>query len=190
MFNVGDEVRVRSNGAVGVVGYAEDGYVCVDLNNGVEMDFSDEGQLQLVADYKAEKAAEVAVADKTRDLSGMFNAPYVPRKGDKRLASKVINSLGVIMPDLLKVAEKKIEGFAKMEAFDQVKNFSEMVGTPMVVFMGAAEMGDSEMMRLVIQKTLVANAVKGTNLLFDTMMARINDELSKITVGDVFGKKD
>ncbi len=179
MFNVGDEVRVLSNGAVGVVGYAEEGYICVDLNNGVEMDFSDEDQLQLVADYKAEKAAEVAVADKTRDLSGMFNAPYVPRKGDKRLASKVINSLGVIMPDLLKVAETKIEGFAKMEAFDQVKNFSEMVGTPMVVFMGAAEMDDSNMMRLVIQKTLMENAITGTGLLFDTFMIRIREELAE-----------
>ena len=179
MFNVGDEVRVVSNGAQGVVGYAEEGYICVDLNSGVEMDFTDESQLQLVADYKAEKAAEVAVADKTRDLSGMFNAPYCPRKGDKRLAANVIKSLGVIMPDLLKTAEKKIDGFAKMEAFDQVKNFSEMVGTPMVVFMGAAEMGNSDMMRLVIQKTLVANAIAGTSLLYDTMVASLQAELAE-----------
>ncbi|KKM61814.1 hypothetical protein LCGC14_1527950 [marine sediment metagenome] len=179
MFNVGDEVRVVSNGAQGVVGYAEEGYICVDLNSGVEMDFTDESQLQLVADYKAEKAAEVAVADKTRDLSGMFNAPYCPRKGDKRLAANVIKSLGVIMPDLLKTAERKIEGFAKMEAFDQVKSFSELVGTPMVVFMGAAEMGNSDMMRLVIQKTLVTNAIAGTSLLYDTMVASLQAELAE-----------
>ncbi len=179
MFKVGDEVRVRSNGAIGVVGYAEEGYICVDLNNGVEMDFSDEGQLQLVADYKAEKVAEIAVTAKTRDLSGMFNAPYCPRKGDKRLAAKAIKAIGELMPDLLKVAEQKIEGFAKMEAFDQVKNFSEMVGTPMVVFMGVAEMGDINMMRLVIWKTLMANAVAGTSLLYDTMVARLQDELAE-----------
>ncbi len=179
MFNVGDEVRVLSSGAEGVVGYAEDGYICVDLNNGVEMDFSDEGSLQLVADYKAEKAAEVAVAEKTRDLCGMFNAPYCARKGDKRLASKVIASLDEIMPDLLKTAEQKIDGFAKMEAFDQVKNFSEMVGTPMVVFMGAAEMGDRTMMRLVIRKTLMENALAGTNLLYDAMMVSIQAELAE-----------
>ncbi len=179
MFKVDDEVRVLSSGAIGVVGYAEEGYISVDLNNGVEMDFSDESLLQLVADYKAEKVAEIAVAAKTRDLSRMFNAPYVPRKGDRRLASKVINSLGVIMPELLKVAEQKIDSFAKMEAFDQVKSFSKMVGTPMVVFMGAAEMGDSEMMRMVIRKTLLENAIAGTGLLFDTMMVSIQDELTK-----------
>lgn len=178
MLTVGDEVRVRSNGAHGVVGYAEEGYICVDLNNGVEMDFSDESQLQLVADYKAEKAAEVAVADKTRDLSGMFNAPYTPRKGDRRLASKVINSLGVIMPELLKTAASKINGFAKMDDFDKVKSFSEMVGTPMVVFMGAQEMGDSDMMRQVIRKTLIENALAGTSLLYDTMVISLQDELA------------
>ncbi len=177
MFKIGDEVRVLASAAEGVVGYVEEGYICVDLNNGVEMDFTNESQLQLVADYKAEKAAEVAVAAKTRDLSGMFNAPYCPRKGDKRLAAKVIKSLGVIMPDLLKTAERKIEGIAKMEAFDQVKNFSEMVGTPMVVFMGAAEMGNSDMMRMVIQKTLIANAAAGTSLIYDTMVTSLQDEI-------------
>ena len=178
MFKINDEVRVLSSGAEGVVGYVEEGYICVDLNNGVEMDFSDESQLQLVADYKAEKAAEVAVAVKTRDLSGMFNAPYCPRKGDKRLTSKVIASLGDIMPDLLKTAERKIDGFAQMDDFDKVKSFSEMVGTPMVVFMGAAEMGDLEMMKTVIRKTLVENALAGTNLLYDTMMVSIQAELA------------
>ncbi len=179
MFQVGDEVRVLSNGAVGVVGYAEEGYVCVDLHTGVEMDFSDESQIQLMTDYKAERSASADVDAKTRDLSGIFNTPYSPRKGDKRLAGKVIKALGEIMPDLLKTAEKKIEGFAKMEAFDQVKNFAEMVGTPMVVFMGAAEMGDVNMMRLVIQKTLVLNALEGTSLLYDTMVARLQDELAE-----------
>lgn len=179
MFNVGDEVRVRSSGAVGVVGYAEDGYFCVDLDNGVEMDFSDEGSLQLMAEYKTERSAAADVDAKTRDLCGMFNAPYSPRKGDRRLAGRVIKALGHIMPDLLKVAETKIEGFAKMEAFDQVKNFSEMVGTPMVVFMGAAEMSDIKMMRLVIQKTLVENALAGTSLLYDTMVASLQDELAE-----------
>ena len=179
MFQVGDEVRVLSNGAVGVVGYAEEGYVCVDLHTGVEMDFSDESQIQLMADYKAERLASADVDAKTRDLCGIFNTPYSPRKGDKRLAGKVIKALGQIMPDLLKVAEKKIEGFAKMEAFDQVKNFAEMVGTPMVVFMGAAEMGDTNMMRLVIQKTLVANALEGTSLLYDTMVARLQDQFAE-----------
>ncbi|KKM96011.1 hypothetical protein LCGC14_1182300 [marine sediment metagenome] len=177
MFQVGDEVRVRSNGAVGVVGYAEPGYFCVDLDNGVEMDFFDEGLLQRMSEYKAERSASVAVNAKTRDLCGIFNAAYSPRKGDKRLAGKVIKSLGQIMPDLLKTAEKNIEGFAKMEAFDQVKNFSEMVGTPMVVFMGAAEMGDINMMRLVIQKTLIANAIEGTGLLFDVMVSSLQDKL-------------
>lgn len=179
MFQVGDKVRVRSNGAVGIVGYAEDGYVCVELDTGVEMDFSDVSSLQLVADYKAEKAAEVVVADKSRDLCGMFNAPYCARKGDKRLAGKVIKVLGEIMPDLLKTAEKKIDGFAKMEAFDQVKNFSEMVGTPMVVFMGAMDMDSTDMMRLVIQKTLVENALAGTSLLYDTMVASLQIDLAE-----------
>lgn len=179
MFEIGDEVRVRSNGAVGVVGYVEEGYICVDLDSGVEMDFSDDSQLQLVADYKAEKVAEVVVAEKTRDLSGMFNAPYVPRKGDRRLASKVINSLGVIMPDLLKTAASKIDGFAKMDDFDKVKSFSEMVGTPMVVFMGAQEMGDIGMMRLVIRKTLIENAIAGTGLLYDCMVTSLQDELAE-----------
>jgi len=179
MFNVGDEVRVRSNGAQGVVGYAEDGYVCVDLNSGVEMDFSDVGLLQLMSEYNAERYTAAVTDDKVRDLCGIFNTPYSPRRGDRRLAIKVIKSLDEIMPDLLKTAEKKIDGFAKMEAFDQVKNFSEMVGTPMVVFMGAAEMGDITMMRLVIQKTLVANAIEGTGLLFDTMMVSLQRELAE-----------
>ena len=178
MFKVGDKVRIRFNGAEGVVGYVEEGYICVDLDNGAEVDFSDESQIQLAADYKAEKAAEVAVADKTRDLRGMFNAPYVPRKGDKRLAGKVINYLGGIMPDLLEVAAQKIDGFNKMQDFDKVKNFAEMVGTPMVVFMGAAELGDREMMRTIIRKTLLENAMAGTNLLYDAMMVSIQAELA------------
>ena len=179
MFKVGDKVRIRSNGAEGVVGYVEEGYICIDLNNGAETDFTDESQLQLVAAYKAEKAAEVAVADKTRDLCGMFNAPYTARKGDRRLASKVTNYLGGIMPDLLEVAASKIDGFVKMQDFDKVKNFAEMVGTPMVVFMGAAEMGDRSMMKMVIQKTLLENALAGTNLLYDAMMVSIQAELAE-----------
>lgn len=179
MFQVGDEVRVRSNGAIGVIGYAEEGYVCVDLDTGVEMDFAEEASLQLMSDYKAIRSAAADIDAKTRDLCGVFNAPYSPRKGDKRLAGKVIKALGEIMPDLLKTAEKKIEGFAKMEAFDQVKNFSEMVGTPMVVFMGAAELGDINMMRSVIHKTLVVNAIEGTNLLFDLMLAGLQNELAE-----------
>lgn len=178
MFKVGDEVRVRFNGAKGVVGYVEEGYICVDLDNGAEVDFSDESHLQLAADYKAEKAAEVAVADKTRDLCGVFNAPYVARKGDRRLASKVINYLGGIMPDLLEVAAQKIDGFDKMQDFDKVKNFAEMVGTPMVVFMGAAELGDRTIMRTIIRKTLLENAMAGTNLLYDAMMVSIQAELA------------
>lgn len=83
------------------------------------------------------------------------------------------------MPDLLKTAEKKIDGFAKMEAFDQVKNFSEMVGTPMVVFMGAMDMDSTDMMRLVIQKTLVENALAGTSLLYDTMVASLQIDLAE-----------
>lgn len=175
MFKLSDKVRVRSNGAEGVVSYVEDGYLCVELDNGAEMDFTDENKLQLVAEYEKEKIkAMIDSASKPRDLTGMFNAPYIPRRGDRALATKVILAIDNIAPEILYIAGRNNEGslFAAMDDFDKVKYISELTGTPMVVFMGAAEMNDRELMKAVISKTLLVNISQRTDLVGDMLLAK------------------
>lgn len=173
MFKVGDEVRVLSNGAKGVVGYVEDGYISVGLDNGAEMDFGDESLLQHEADFiayiEAEREAAVAFEAKKPRVEDL---PYVPRKGDRRLAATAMSMVKKIFPMIVDGARANHEGYDDLDAFDQVKILSQVTGTPMVVFMGAAEMGDETMMKAVLQHTMVNNILEGGDLVGDMLLGK------------------
>ncbi len=53
MYKIDDKIRVLQNGAKGTVVHAEDGYVCVELDNGVEMEFEDLDLIQGEAEFIA-----------------------------------------------------------------------------------------------------------------------------------------
>ncbi len=183
MFKIGDEVRVLSSGALGIVGYVEDGYISVGLDNGAEMDFTDEASLQHEADFIASVAAERDAAIhydvKTHSMmvppsaiDKLMAMPYVPRKGDRQLAASVMTMVKKIFPMIVDGARANHEGYDGLDAFDQVKILSQVTGTPMLVFMGAAEMGNETMMRAVLQKTLINNIVEGGDLVGDMLLGK------------------
>jgi hypothetical protein len=180
MFKIGDEVRVRSSGAKGVVGYVEDGYISVGLDNGAEMDFTDEASLQHEADFiayvQAERDAAVAVEAKKPRLE---NLPYIPRKGDRRVAATAMEMVKKIYPMVLDAARTNHEGFDDLDAFDQVKVLSEVTGTPMIVFMGAAEMNDESMMREVLRRTVINNIVGDSMLVRDMLIGHTKRIIAK-----------
>lgn len=190
MFNVGDEVRVRSNGAVGVVAYAEDGYLSVDMNNGTEMDFENESLLQLTVDYEEELGMKSGVVIKAAAQAGMpvinlpmakadpsdfLGGPYIPRKGDRAVAKTVIQMITNLYPLLIGGMKEQIDGFNSLDAFDQVKAISESTGTPMTVFMGAGEMGADELMRQILGKTVINNISSGGDLVKNMLLSRCRD---------------
>jgi len=177
-FNEGDYVRVRSNSAAGVIAYAEDGYYSVELLNGAEQDFENADDLMSEDDYLTQCKEEQAERDSTRQKStgdvgsALFGMPYVPRKGDRKVAAAVIESIKTIYPTLLEAMEVKSTGFAKLDAFDQVQALSEYTGTPMVVFMGAADFGGPNFMEQVLQKTILNNLFDQESTLVKDMLLR------------------
>ena len=178
VFNEGDQIRVRSNGAEGVIVYAESGYYCVELNTGAEQDFEDAGLLILEDEYQADRErrrleAEAQIPSSSladNFLANIKAAPYVPRKGDSKLAAKVIGLIQSIYPLLLEGMTVKVDGFDKLKSFDKVKALSEATDTPMVVFMGAAEMGGDDFMRQVISKTMLNNLLNDSSLAGDMLL--------------------
>lgn len=187
MFKVGDEVRIRSNGAKGVVGYAEDGYFCVDLDNGAEMDFEDESLLQLAVDYDAEwnlksailvRRGAVNLSMSKADPADFKGLPYIPHKGDRRLATEVIRIINKIAPAILDAAAVNNDNFHQLDDVEKVKHIAKITGTPMIVFMGAGEMGDRGMMEAVIRKTLLVNITERTDLVCDMILGRVKREIA------------
>lgn len=186
MFNEGDRVCIRSNGAAGEVVYAEDNYYSVELDNGAEMDFEDVNLLMPEDEYQIEQSAKfkaMAEPRSTKKSASNFpelaDLPYVPRKGDRRLASTVIEMIDRIYPGVIAAMETRNPWFNTMDAFDKVKYLSQSVGTPMVVFMGAAEMGDDGMMRQVIGKTVLNDMFGDGTLTMDMLLGTVRRVTTK-----------
>ncbi len=158
MFNEGDRVRIRINGAAGVVDYAEEGYYTVLLDTGTEMDFENPELLMLEDDYVAQQAVAGPRLKGGSRGNSTAGVPYVPRKGDRKLAANVLIMIEQIYPGMLDAMSVRCEEFDDLQAFDKVKVMSEITGTPMVVFMGGAEMG---MMKEVIAKTILNDMTSG-----------------------------
>ncbi len=189
-FNEGDKVVVRRNGAKGVVSYAEDGYYAVDMDNGVELEFEDPTLLQLASEYEAERngkssiLANIGATDlplskvDLKDFKGMPS--YVPKKGDRKLAGEVIKMIGQIMPEFLDAAVIHDEKFQKLDNYDKVTILSEMVHTPMVVFMGAAEMGGMGMMEAVLRKSMLNNLFSGSDLVGKMLVGKAKKTLGEL----------
>ena len=170
-FNEGDRVRLRKGGAAGTVVYAEDGYYSVELDSGVEMDFEDISLLMTEDEYVAhESGAGPRLKGGSRPTS-TAGVPYVPRKGDRRLAGDVIKMITRLYPGLIDAMGVRCDTFDDLDSFDKVKVMSAITGTPMVVFMGAAEMGDQGMMKAVIGKTILNNIMEGSGLTADILLA-------------------
>ena len=163
MFAIGDKV-VSSCGLVGHVTFVEDDYIEIDPGNGNSIEFN-------VSSLTMWTAPE-PVKPPQHDLQGTFNAPYIPRKGDRRLATEVIRIVNSVAPIFLDAAAFKNEGFHQLDDFDKVKIIAKMSGTPMVVFMGAGEMGDRKMMQAVIQKTLLNNILNMTDFVSDLLLGK------------------
>lgn len=180
MFNVGDKVRVRGNGATGVIAYAEDGYLSVDMNNGTEMDFEDASLLQHVADYEQELKAKSNIVANAGDVisSDFLGQPYIPQKGDRAVAKTVIKMITDIYPLLITGMKELMDGYSSLDAFDQVKAISKATGTPMTVFMGAADMGSTEFMRQVLGKTVVNNISDGSDLVANMLLGHCKEVIN------------
>jgi len=170
MFNEGDRVRIRNNGAGGTVMYAEDGYYSVELDTGAEMDFENTSLLMTEYEYVEERKSLVK-SNKSKGISlTAANMPYIPRRGDRQLATKVINMIKQIYPVLLDAMLVKNNKFNTLDDFDKVKTLSEITGTPMVVFMGAIDIGGQYFMRQVINKTILNNLVSNSDLVSDILL--------------------
>ena len=164
MFKIGDKVESLA-GLIGHVVFAEGRYVEVDPGNGVTIEY-DRSDLNLWTEPEPVETPQ-------HDLQNMFNAPYVPQPGDRKVAMRVMKTVGEVHPMLLDGLREAMENFDALPAFDQVKAMSNHVGTPMVVFMGAAQMGDNdEMMKGIIQRTLFNNVMEGTGLVADMLIGR------------------
>lgn len=166
MFEIGQKVVALSNGLVGEVVYVEDNLVYIETEGGAEHEFS-------AIDLKIWEASPspVPMFDQKSAMSAA-DLPYVPRKGDRKVAARVMSMVKSIFPMMLDGVRTNNEGYDKLDAFDQVKLLSEATGTPMVVFMGAAEMNDDGMMREVLQRTLVINILEDGGLVSDMLLGR------------------
>lgn len=166
MFEIGQKVVALSNGLVGEVVYVEDDLVYVETDGGAEHEFS-------ATDLKIWEPtpAPIPMFDQKSAMSAA-DLPYVPRKGDRRVAARVMSMIKSVFPMVLDGVRTNNEGYDKLDAFDQVKLLSETTGTPMVVFMGAAEMNDDGMMREVLQRTLVVNILEGGDLVRDMLLGK------------------
>lgn len=170
IFNKGDRVRVKRNGAAGVIVYAEDGYYCVELDTGPEMDFENPDLLMTEDEYVAQQAEAGPRLKGGQRATSTAGVPYVPRRGDRKTAANVLIMIQQIYPGLIDAIDIRCETFDELDAFDKVKVMSEITGTPMVVFMGAGEMNDRGMMEAVIGKTLLNNIAEGSGLTADILL--------------------
>ncbi len=196
-FNEGDKVVVRRNGAKGVVSYAEDGYYAVGMDNGVELEFEDPTLLQLASEYEEERISQCLLNGKSsilanmgatdlplsnvdpKDFKGMPQR-LLPQRGDRKLAGEVIKMIGQIMPAFLDAAVIHDEKFQKLDNYDKVIVLSEMVHTPMVVFMGAAEMGDMGTMEEVLKKSVLNNIFSGSDFVGKMLVGKAKKTLGEL----------
>lgn len=168
MFNAGDMVRVLENGAQAEVLEVDGNTVYVEMMNGVEHDYSAD-KLMSEEDFAARLEAERDLAkdfhekQQVKTEANMFGN-YIPQKGDHNLAIKCLDMVNKLNPKLMLFAQYLISDAGKLKEFEDAKPLNkvmmiaEVLGTPTIVWMGAADMNDESMMRSVIVKTLVNNA--------------------------------
>lgn len=166
MFEIGQKVVALSNGLVGEVVYVEDNLVYIETDGGAEHEF-------MADDLKiwSPEPVPVPVFDEKSTMS-LADVPYIPQKGDRQLAVRVMNMVKSIFPMVLDGVRVGCEGYDDLDAFDQVKGLSETTGTPMVVFMGAAEMNDDGLMREILQRTLLINVISDSGLVCDMLLGK------------------
>ena len=166
-FKAGDMVRVLENGELGEVLEVDGNTVYVEMMNGVEHDYpadklmSDEAFAEKLA-AERDAAAEHAQRQVPQGGAGMFG-PYIPRRGDNKLAIDCLNMIGRVSKDLLEVADTlikeagRLDDFEKARPLNKVMMISEVLNVPTIVFMGAAETSDDGLMRQVIAKIMFEN---------------------------------
>lgn len=171
MFNENDRIQLIENPRIkGTVIEQVDAHVFVELDNGAEMEYLAK---QLEPECEVLVAPDVVNSKPSHEPFG----PYRPQKGDRRRAQEAIASIRKLYPAILVAANEHIEGFNKLEGFDQVKALSEYTGTPMVVWMGANEFGGKEMMRRVLAKTIINNIATNSPLISDMLIGNIRQAL-------------
>jgi len=176
MFNENDRVVVKETGAFGTVLETYDDMVCVELDNSVEMEYK---AVQLITqdEFNRQEDAQVEGVMVDRGLISMADIPYTPRRGDGRSASNVISMIRRLYPDLLTTAEEKAEQKIS-DDLDRVRALTNFTNTPIVVWLGAGEMSDEGMVRKVLARTILNNAIEGTILLGDILISKCRRELA------------
>ncbi len=163
MFEIGQKVVAINTDIVGKIVYVEDDIVYIETANGAEHEFD-------VANIKLWEPAPTTSTPQTSKK--LFDGPYIPRKGDRKLAARVMELIKEIFPSLLDAARMNNEKFDELDAFDKVKTLSEVTNTPMIVFMGAGEMEQMWMMEQVIRQTILNDILDGGSLNFDMLIGR------------------
>ena len=178
-FNQGDTAYFK--GSKGTIDYVEDGYIVIVLDNGSEMDFTDESKLftvdehdqknQDAADQRSEQMAERSKADGVN--TGMY--AYIERKGDQKDATCAVALIEKIYAPLALIVKDEPTDL------DKVKALSEKTGTPVTVLLAFHD--DEEMMRQVLQKTMLTAAMdqmtgNGT-VVEEVLLAKVKAALGK-----------
>lgn len=172
MFNVDDRVIVKekdNNGRTicGWVLEIDGSRIYIELDNGVEMEF-DKSSLMLESELDVIHLEQKTPANK---VVNKFPT-YIPERGDRGRAQKVVDNIKSVFPDILRAAEDHIDNFGKMDAFDKISALSTYTGTPMVVWMSCIDYDG--MLKQVIVKTMLDNMSVGSNLAGDVLLARVS----------------
>jgi len=172
MFEIGTKI-VSESGMVGTVTYSDDEYVYMDPGNGSEHEFPINSVKVWV------KPAQNPVVDNHSfvDTKGLFNRPYIPQKGDRARASKVIEKINEFEPALISTMSLTHKEFDNLDDFNKVKVISKLTGTPMVVFMGSLDMGTDEFLKKVLAQTNFNIFLKGDELANILLMEIIHNSI-------------
>lgn len=181
-----DEKESFRNAAQGTVVYAEDNYYVVVLANGVEMEYSDPSRLMTEEEYSTRQEQErdkaVVAQEKRSDLfADLFaNAPTrTPNKHERKLDAKVMDMIKRVNPKILLGMKTKVPEFENLAPSKQLDALSDLTGTPVAVFHGAAEFNDDTLMRAVLQKTLVNNIFSGSDLVGDIILGMARETIEE-----------
>lgn len=171
MFNEGDRVVAKDTRAFGTVLETYEDMACVELDNGVEMEYKLD-QLITEDEFKNHEEEKIK-AFKARHQGGpsIKDIPYVPRRGDGQAAAKLVEIVRRVYPDILVTAEETAEITPK-DDLSRVYALSVFTGTPMIVWMGAGEMNDEGMVRAILVKTILNNTLEGTGLVADVLISK------------------
>ena len=182
MFEIGTIVRNMESGVRGEVVDVDGDTVYIELDNGCEHDYNVSvlmSEKEFLDRIKAEvEAAKEFEEAKQADGAGMFGS-YKPRRGDHKLAIDCLDMIGRINKDVLLVADSLIKEAGKLDEFETAKPLnkvmmiSEVLDVPTVVFMGAAESSNDDLMREVIAKTMLRNP--GIFLMYKVKTQLINE---------------